>query len=130
MDRWDAYAKYAKNNKHKPYIDEGLSCIVHSRSSSICMYKVAKYAKHELHRYTKRVVPLNTTIEPSHTEDYTEVLSTTDILEFNIKPSTRELDVLELLRYGYTTAEVGVMLGISTQSVNTYLKRLRKKVVL
>lgn len=41
--------------------------------------------------------------------------------------SEREHDVLGLLARGYSYAEVGSLLGISTQTVGTYVKRLYRK---
>jgi DNA-binding CsgD family transcriptional regulator len=41
--------------------------------------------------------------------------------------SDREHDVLGLLARGYSYAEIATLLGISTQTVGTYVKRLYRK---
>jgi len=45
-------------------------------------------------------------------------------LRDNIKLTNREAEVLELISYGKTNPEIGIILGISTNTVAGYLKRL------
>jgi len=45
-------------------------------------------------------------------------------LRNSIKLTNREVDVLELISFGKTNPEIGIILGISTNTVSGYLKKL------